>query len=224
MAAVENRGKIPNLTGQNSKYGFIYPIICWAFFILSFLSLMTYLKSIRAWKESDILKFIDIYVLINLIVGVTLSFIINMTWPKNSNDLIPVWISWPAMAYALLRILDIIQAWWNTYFVRPYKAKAPRNIILLVLNYIEIAIAFAIIGLLMNIAPYNLNSAAAWPMLGALRASLLTLTPMGPSEGSPPMFLDPGGWFFYVEYAVGLAFLIVIINVVLSYMAPDKAE
>lgn len=55
---------------------------------------------------------------------------------------------------AIWRFVDIIQAWWNRYFVTPFVASAPRNIILTFVNYWEIIIVFAIVGLFFNLDPY----------------------------------------------------------------------
>jgi len=118
-----------------------------------------------------------------------------------------------------LRLVDIIQTWWHLTFVPKLEAKAPRIIFIVLLNYIEIAIIFGVIGHLCKSWPYYTDSQLQ--IWDALRWSVGTLTPLGIAE--KPSDISKAA-LFYTEYAIGLFFLVVIINVVISFLTKDIKE
>lgn len=200
MGPETDREKSPKI---HAKEGVVYPILCYIFLALKYFSILTYLKCKKNWSQSYIV--VDLYVTAWFCVGVVFLFLVHLC-PFE-------WVRYLILALAMLRVLDIIQAWWNIYFVPPYDARAPRNIVLTLMNYAELVIAFAIVGFVFSWPPYfEHGSMEIW---GAFRASFRTMTPLGLTQEPPTL---PKGALFYLEYVLGLIFLVVLINIVLSYM------
>jgi len=200
MASQSEKGK-PRKIGHQE--GVAYPILCCVFLGLKYLSILTYLKCKESWSQSRAV--VDLYVIAWLGLGLGFLFLLHLC-PFQ-------WVRYLILALAMLRVLDIVQAWWNIYFVPPYDARAPRNIVLTLVNYAELVFAFAIVGFVLTCPPYfEQGSIEIW---GALRASFRTMTPLGLTEEPPTL---PKGALFYLEYVLGLIFLVVLINIVLSYM------
>jgi hypothetical protein len=86
---------------------------------------------------------------------------------------------------------------------------------LVLLNYVEIFIAFGIMGFLWQQWPYYRPGEGEIQITDALRASFGILTPLGLSS-LPQMWRT--SILFYSEYAVGLFFLVIIINIALSQL------
>jgi len=101
----------------------------------------------------------------------------------------------------------------------PITAKAPRIVILVITNYLEIAIAFGIIGFLQHYQPYYIVPGQV-QVVDGIRASIGVLTPLG--VPSVPQTWS-AGTLFYFEYVLGLLFLVVVINVVLTFITREKS-
>jgi hypothetical protein len=208
-----------------SDEGIVYPFFRWFFNKLECLSLLKIItqlvnlcrKDHNGWQPSR--RCIDIYVITwILVIGIVSVVVIPCLSLSNNGYIQPAWIQCLLTALMTWRLIDILQRWWHLVFVPPFEAKAPRIIILVFINYIEMVIAFGAIGFLNHYLPYYVspNEVSIWD---AFRASVGILTPLG-------VTLIPNTWtsgfLFYIEYAVGFFFLVVIINVVLAYLTDAK--
>jgi hypothetical protein len=189
--------------------GWLSPLIYRIFSILKQVSILTHLK--RKWPDSRIV--VDTYVVGLFLVG----FFVFFLWiglGQLYNWGLPDILLTIAFYFTCYRLLDIFQSWFFTLFSPPYNAKWPRLLILTLINYMEIAIAFSIIGFYFKAQPYyGVSEITIWD---SLRHSLGVLTPLGITESEFPLRWS-GFSIFWIEYIVGLLFIVVVINLVLSH-------
>lgn len=196
--------------------GIVYPFIYRFFTYLGNISPLTIIGLIikrfnKKWEPSSL--FVDLYVLFwFFIVGWGSVFTLHSMWSVSNQQNYPVLLSVIFVLLLLWRLIDILQRWWHVLFVPPLNAKAPRIIILVLINYLEVVIVFGVIGFLGKISPYY-NPPSEIQVWDGLRASVGILTPLGIPN-------VPSTWhtgiLFYVEYIIGLIFLVVVINLALS--------
>lgn len=203
--------------GISNKEGFVIPIINHFFRFLEKYSILTCLKNRKpVWEKSRFL--VDAYVLCWLILSIVYIFAFHYWHSFAGNYLAYNILIVLILVLAIYRLVDISQAWWNRYFVPPYEAKAPRNIILTFMNYWEIIVAFAIVGLFFNWPPYypeGGQGVSGWAIMTALRESVRIASSLGLRREPPTLW---SGALFWVEFFFGFFFLAVIITVVVSYL------
>jgi hypothetical protein len=204
----------------SANEGIIYPAVYFLFHCLYYLSLLTHIQLLvnmfnKNWRPSH--RFVDAYILSWFFVA-EIGSVVFLQFVRSPDDVFiyPTFIS----ALLIWRLVDIMQRWWHVLFVPPYNAKVPRIIILTLINYVEIVIIFGVVGFLCKIQPYY-SPPGEIQVLDGVRASLGILTPLG--IPSIPQTWSTGV-LFYAEYATGLAFLVVVINVVLSHLTNSRSE
>lgn len=191
--------------------GWIYPLGYRVFQILKWVSPLNWLlKANKGWIDSR--RVVDTYVASWVCVSISIFCVLQ--WGDMS--VIPI-LSVVLTILLALRLFDILQAWVKTLFIPPFaKSSAPRLIILALLNYIEVTIIFGVIGFLFRLAPYyeQTEKYSHIQAIDGLRASFGIVTPLGVGD-LPSAFTS--GALYYVEYVIGLLFLLIIINRVLGY-------
>lgn len=198
----------------NRYYGYIYPLFYYIHFVINKLSPLTIIQFIfrkigKCWGYSRL--FVDIYVsLWVVLVGALFSQLITY-----STSPIPCYLMVIILILYGWRFIDIFQAWMDIIIKEERQHLPPRTILLAIVNYIELAVIFGAVGFLLKLEGYYNENAGAIQAVDGLRYSFGVITPLG-------VFTQPGtwsgGWLFYIEYCVGLLFLVVILNRVLAYL------
>ena len=193
--------------------GWLYPLVYHVFRILGWLSPLNMLLLVKKkWVGSHIV--VDSYVAIWVGLSIGVFYILQLGCVL----VLPVW-SWILTGFLAWRLIDILQAWFKTILLPPFgKTSAPRLIILALLNYIEITVIFGVIGFLFQAAPYYEQLKGRIQVVDGVRASFGIVTPLG--VGDLPSTFTVGA-IFYIEYVIGLLFLLIIINRVLGYFRND---
>jgi len=190
---------------MHSRRGFIIPVLTWIFNKFSFVSPLTWIRCLakrfgRSWGWSPL--FVEIYVL------VTFSLLCFFVWWVYISELLCVAIA----GYAIWRLVDILQAWFNTFKDPDIQASSSlRSLVLAAINYLELTMIFGLLAFFFrhdNFYPEFAN------IRESLRYSIGVITTMG-SHFDPASWV--GGIIYYSEIAFGLSFLVVIVTRILSY-------
>lgn len=203
--------------------GIVYPAAYRVFYGLRYISFLALIQLLakrfnKKWGQSHC--FVDAYVLFWLfIIGIGSVIVLHVLCDLDGTCIYPTALRISILVLLVCRLIDILQSWWRVLFIPPFKAKVPRIVILVLMNYLEIVIAFGVIGFLLQLQPYYNPLAGEIQILDGLRASAGILTPLG-VPSIPQTWTT--GVLFYLEYATGLFFLVVIINVVLSYLTNQR--
>ncbi len=196
-----------------SYYGYIFPAFYYFQRVINKLSFLTWIqciskKSGKGWGYSR--RFVDIYVSL-WIVLIILLFIRLVIYSTNP---VPYYLTVIIYIVYTWRFVDIFQAWLDVFIKEKRQHIPPRTILLALANYFEVVTIFGAIGFLLKVAGYYDASKGAIQAADGFRYSFGVITPLG-------VFAQPGtwsgGWLFYIEYCVGLFFLVVILTRVLGY-------
>lgn len=208
----------------SASEGFIYPVAYIIIMGLRHLSILTYIQipvekycykrqltNKELWPNRFV---VDAYVFGWFIIE--LGFVAVCCWRYTFDGAFiqPTWVRYVMLVVAIYRLIDIFFAWLRVLVIPPLDAKSPRIILLTLLNYIETIVVFGVIGFLLHQWPYY-RPIGEIQIADALRASFGILTPLGVSS-LPEIWTT--GLLFYFEYAFGLFFLIIIINIAVSHL------
>lgn len=146
----------------------------------------------------------EIYVIVWLVIS-------SLIWLLCYSYGLLAFISCALIAILLIwRLLDISQAWLNTYKDREVHSRSPvRSLILVFLNYLELTLIFGILAFVCRYDFYPAFDNA----IQSLRYSIGVITLLG-SKYDPGTWL--GGIIYYSEFIYGLVFLVIVINRVLA--------
>ena len=202
-----------SISERRKRSGFIYPGIRFLFSILEKATLLGFLRFLfirmlhRKWFVLNSPFAVDIYVCFWLAMELSV-----FLYPFTS-ILIPFIFSF----IFLWRLIDIIQSWFNAFIQAPYNASSPmRSLVLVMLNYVELAIIFAVIifSFQAHFRPHPFY------MFDAFFSSLTILIPVVNPVVTPISI--PGLAIYYGEIFVSLVFYIVIIQRALALLSIKK--
>jgi hypothetical protein len=186
--------------------GIIYPAIEGFFRLLEYITLLGLIKYVFVrrlhfrWYALYSLLAVDLYILFWFAAELAV-----FSYPFTSL-VIPRVFSF----ILLWRILDIVQAWFNTMVRPPHWSSPPRALTLVLLNYAEIILIFTVIIFSFQDSFFH----GPVYMYNALFSSISIIVPMVDPVVTP--FTITGIVIYYGEIALGLIFILVVIQRVVA--------
>ena len=189
--------------------GIIYPAIAGFFRLLEYVTLLglirfVFVRRLRfRWYVSYSQIAVDLYILFWLAAELAV-----FSYPFSSLVITRVF------SYIFLwRIVDILQSWFNTSIRSPYQSSPTRALTPVLLNYVEIILIFTIVIFSFQDSFFGRSVY----MYNALFASISVIVPMVDPVITP--YNIPGIVIYYGEIALGLIFILVVIQRVVAFFS-----
>lgn len=214
------------------RKGFIVPFLLTVFFdflkLFSFLEFLRYIarricltrkipskwfwRWLSLWRCLNTQFAVEVYVLLGLLIVETTFFCLLWDNPSRASSLLFYWF---ANILLILKSIEIFQTWFNIHIIRIAEpASAPRLLVLIFINYIELIIIFSVLSFL--------HQGCFSPAFGSLQNSLLfTLNTFIPFDLNLGLDFIPKGLcgylMFFTEILFTLLFILIIIGRTLAY-------
>lgn len=217
------------------RKGFIVPFLLTVFF--DFLRLFSVLECLRyatrricvtrepsskwfwrwlsLWRSLNTQLAVEVYVLVSIVIVELIFFFLLWDNPSRASSLLFYWF---ANILLVLKLVEIFQTWFNIHIIRIAQiASAPRLLVLILINYVELIIIFSVLSLL--------HQGCFSPEFGCLQNSLLfTLNTLIPFDLSLGINFIPirlcGYLMFFTEILFTLLFILIVISRTLAYFRP----